>query len=254
MAMRRHDNELDVVGLLREPVRRRLYDWVVSRPRPVGREEAASAVGTTRALATFHLDKLAEAGLLETGYQRLSGKSGPGAGRPARVYSRAAHEFSVTLPERHYEQAAELFAAAIEKLADAPVPDPLEAAAGKLGEELGRRARPRAPRRRLISALEAGGYEPQADESGTIRLRNCPFHSLVQEHRPLVCGTNLALTEGITRGADVSDLRPVLDAQPGYCCVAFVPERAAASGVGGDATAMRSARGKITGSEHEDLP
>lgn len=222
----RHD-DLRVVSLLDEPVRRRLYDWVVAQPRPVGREQAARALGITRALATFHLDKLAQAGLLETGYQRLSGKTGPGAGRPARVYSRARREFSVTVPERQYERAAELFAAALEKMGGAPVPDPLRAVAGRLGEELGKRTRPQAGRKRLIAALEAAGYQPQGDDDGVIRLRNCPFHALVQEHRPLVCGTNLALSEGITRGVGAAGVLPVLDAQPGYCCVAFVPREAA---------------------------
>lgn len=220
--------DLPVVSLLDEPVRRRLYDWVVGQARPVGREQAAKALVITRALATFHLDKLAGAGLLEAGYQRLSGKVGPGAGRPARVYWRAAREFSVTLPERRYERAAELFASALEKLGGATVPAALRAAAGELGEELGQGARPRAAGKRLMAALEAGGYEPKPDEGGTIRLRNCPFHALVQEHRPLVCGTNLALAEGITRGVGASGLRPVLDPQPGYCCVAFVPEQLAA--------------------------
>jgi predicted ArsR family transcriptional regulator len=221
---RKHDDLL-AVSLLDERARRRLYDWVVDQARPVGREEAARALGITRALATFHLDKLADAGLLEAGYQRLSGKVGPGAGRPARVYWRAAREFSVRLPERKYERAAQLFASALEKLGGAMVPAPLRTAAGELGEELGKEARPRAAGRRLIAALEGGGYEPQADEDGTIRLRNCPFHALVEQHRPLVCGTNLALAEGISRGVGATGRRPVLDPQPGYCCVTFVPER-----------------------------
>jgi len=223
----RGDEDLGAVSLLDEPVRRRLYDWVVGQARPVGRESAAGALGITRALATFHLDKLAAAGLLEAGYQRLSGKVGPGAGRPARVYWRARREFSVSVPERKYERAAQLFASALERLGDAPVPAPLQAAARELGEELGKGARPRAAGKRLVAALEAGGYEPEADDTGTIRLRNCPFDALARQHRPLVCGTNLALAEGISRGVGSSELRPVLDPQPGYCCVAFVPEQAA---------------------------
>lgn len=221
--MSRHET-IEAISLLDEPERRRLYDWVASAHRRVGREEAAKALGMTRALAAFHLDKLADAGLLETGYARLSGKVGPGAGRPARVYWRADRDFSVSVPGREYVRAAELFASALEEMGGASVPKPLRAAAGELGEQLGRGARPRAARRRLLAALEAGGYEPQSDELGTIRLRNCPFHALVQEHRPLVCGTNLALAEGITRGAGATDVRPVLDPQAGYCCVAFVPD------------------------------
>jgi predicted ArsR family transcriptional regulator len=235
------DEMIEAIGLLDEPERRRLYDWVARQGRRVGREEAAQALGITRALAAFHLDKLADAGLLETAYARLSGKVGPGAGRPARVYWRGDRDFSVSLPGREYERAAELFASALEEMGGAAVPKPLRAAAGELGEQLSRGARPRAGRRRLLAALEAGGYEPQSEELGTIRLRNCPFHALVQEHRPLVCGTNLALAEGMTRGAGATDVRPVLDPQPGYCCVAFVRETRPAAGDGLDPSSAEEA-------------
>lgn len=221
------DNDLRAIGLLDEPMRRNLYDWVVAQARPVGREEAARALGITRALATFHLDRLTDAGLLEAGYRRLTGRSGPGAGRPARVYWRAEREFSVALPDRQYERAAELFATALAEMTNETVPAPLRDAAEELGEELGSGSRRGQPARRLMSALEGAGYEPDLEASGTIRLRNCPFHALVEQHRPLMCGTNLAMAEGISRGAGVTELRPVLDPQPGYCCVAFVPSDAA---------------------------
>jgi predicted ArsR family transcriptional regulator len=213
---------LAAVGLLDEPVRRDLYDWVVAQGRPVGREEAAKALGINRALATFHLDRLAAGGLLEPGYQRLTGRAGPGAGRPARVYRRAPDDFSVTLPERRYERAAELFASALEGGGGGILPDALRRVATSLGSQLGSRSRRRAPEQRLLSALEAGGYEPVTDATGTIRLRNCPFDALVADHRTLVCGTNLAMAEGIVRGAGAA-FEPVLDTQPELCCVAFVP-------------------------------
>ncbi len=223
------DQDLDALALLDEPVRRALYDWVVDQDRPVGREEAAKALHITRALATFHLDRLEHAGLLDAGYRRLTGKVGPGAGRPARVYWRADREFAVSLPDRRYERAAQLFASVLEEIGSGSVPMPLEQAARDLGERLARRSRRRTPTGRLVAALEDGGYEPVTEADGTIRLRNCPFHALANEHRPLVCGTNLAMAEGLVRGAHADDLRPVLDARPGGCCVAFVPE-AAASG------------------------
>ncbi|HEX2193851.1 MAG TPA: helix-turn-helix domain-containing protein [Candidatus Limnocylindria bacterium] len=219
------EQNLDALSLLDEPTRRRLYDWVVGQGRPVGREEAAKALKLTRALATFHLDRLAEAGLLESGYRRLSGKVGPGAGRPARVYWRADREFSVSLPDRRYERAAQLFAAALEHMSPQSLPPTLRDVAHHLGRELGSASRRGRPERRLAAALAAGGYEPVADETGTIRLRNCPFDALVDSHRPLVCGTNLAVAEGLASGAGVTNMRPVLDPQPGYCCVAFVPNR-----------------------------
>jgi predicted ArsR family transcriptional regulator len=152
---------------------------------------------------------------------------GGGAGRRGRVYWRAPREFSITLPDRRYERAARLFASALEELGTGAPPPPLQEAAARLGEELGSASRRGAPSRRLTRALEAGGYEPHVESNGTIRLRNCPFDALVEEHRPLVCGTNLALAEGLTRGTGVTQVTPILDPQPGFCCVAFVPESSA---------------------------
>jgi predicted ArsR family transcriptional regulator len=218
------DRDLVALGLLAEPIRRRLYDWVTAQARPVGREEAARALKITRALATFHLDRLATAGLLEGGYRRLTGRVGPGAGRPARVYWRARRTFGVSVPDRRYERAAHLFAIALERLAgDQPVPGALQDAARGLGERLGATGRGR-PITRLTGALASGGYEPVTDDAGTIRLRNCPFDALADQHRPLVCGTNLAIAEGLIRGARATAVRPVLDVQPGLCCVAFLPD------------------------------
>lgn len=213
--------DLAAVALLDEPVRRRLYEWVCAQGHSVGREEAARSLGITRPLAAFHLDRLTEAGLLEAGYQRLTGRTGPGAGRPARVYRRAEREIAVTLPARHYELAAELFAAALQRMGDGSPPVELTEEAHAAGEQVARTAAEAS--QGLFEVLEQAGYEP-TDDNGTIRLRNCPFDALVDEHRPLVCGTNLALAQGIVdglEGAGGTDYQPRLDVQPGYCCVVF---------------------------------
>lgn len=221
----RRDDDLSAVGLLQEPTRRRLYKWVCGQPQPVGRDAAAAALGINRSLAAFHLDRLAVAGLLDAGYRRLSGRSGPGAGRPARVYWRGEREVSVSLPDRRYERAANLFAGALERVGTESPMTILRENALELGEGLGRAGDGRRGSvKRLLNVLEDGGYEPVTDAEGAVRLRNCPFDALVDQHRPLVCGTNLALAEGIASGSGTTHYRPVLDKQPGYCCVAFVRE------------------------------
>lgn len=220
---RTREQDVAAIGLLEEPIRRQLYDWVAGQQKPVGRDAAAAAIGITRALAAFHLDRLAEAGLLETGYQRLSGRTGPGAGRPARVYSRGKRQVSVSLPARQYDLAAGLFATALDNVVSSTPPTALHDAAVEVGEGLGRTGEGgRGSTKRLLNVLQANGYEPVTDETGVIRLRNCPFDALVDQHRPLVCGTNLALAEGIASGAGMRQYTPVIDRQPGFCCVAFV--------------------------------
>ena len=217
-----YEKDLVAVALLDAPVRRRLYEWVCDQGRPVGREEAARSLGVSRPLAAFHLERLAEAGLLEAGYQRLTGRTGPGAGRPARVYTRASREFNVSLPPRHYELAADLFAAALQQMGDGNPPPELLHAAHAMGERMARHA-PAGSATSLIEVLDEAGYEPMQD-AGTIRLRNCPFDALVDEHRLLVCGTNLALAQGLLDGlSDGPKYEPHLDSRPGSCCVVLEP-------------------------------
>ena len=225
--------DIEAVALLDEPTRRALYEAVGGADGAVSRDEAASVAGVSRALAAFHLDRLVEGGLLEAEYRRLSGRTGPGAGRPAKLYRRGTRDVAVSFPPRRYDVAADLFATAIEDMAGAAPPEALSAAAHHLGESVGLAARERAGRRpsrrrlrsALHNALEERGYEPFETESGEIRFRNCPFHALVDDHRDLVCGTNVALADGILDGLQENQLDARLDPQPGQCCVAIAETR-----------------------------
>ncbi|MFD9369860.1 helix-turn-helix transcriptional regulator [Streptomyces sp. NPDC060020] len=228
--------DIDAIAVLQDPVRRRLYEYVVAQGREVGRNEAAEAAGVARTLAAHHLDKLAEAGLLESGSRRLTGRSGPGAGRPAKVYTRARAEWSVSLPARDYRTAAELLAEAAEQ---AGLDAGLCVAARRRGEALRGSAAPCGGLEEAMELLAARGYEPHLEGVGStgdegaggveaaageaaaaarvVRMRNCPFHAVAERFPPLVCGMNLALLEGLL-GAD-GPVRARMDARPGECCV-----------------------------------
>ncbi|MBT2540155.1 transcriptional regulator [Streptomyces sp. ISL-44] len=220
--------DIDAIAVLQDRVRRRLYEYVAAQGREVGRNEAAEAVGVARTLAAHHLDRLTEAGLLESGSRRLTGRSGPGAGRPAKVYTRARAERSVSLPARDYRTAAELLAEAAEQ---AGLDAGLCAAARRRGEALRGSAEPCGGLEEAMEMLAARGYEPHLEgtesaegaEGATgaagpvVRMRNCPFHAVAERFPPLVCGMNLALLEGML-GAD-GPVRARMDARPGECCV-----------------------------------
>ena len=219
--------DLASLSSLDDPVRRRLYEVVTGQPGPVGRDEAAAAAGVGRALAVYHLDKLVESGLLAASYQRPPGRSGPGAGRPAKLYSRSDREFAVTVPPREYELAARLLVQAVEADPSDRSRGALGEAARRLGTELGSAFRPaeagsHAP---VEAVLAQQGYEPRRGVDGVIRLRNCPFHQLAESHRDVVCGMNLALVEGLVTGLRADGWRPVLDPRPGRCCVAIGGDR-----------------------------
>ena len=106
--------DLAPLSSLDDPLRRRLYEVVTSRPGPVSRDEAASAAGIGRALAVYHLDKLVESGLLTAFLPEAARAERAGAGRPAKLYARSDREFAVTVPPREYELAARLLVQAVE--------------------------------------------------------------------------------------------------------------------------------------------
>lgn len=206
--MTAEDSAFETLGVLADPVRRRLYRHVAAAPDEVGRDAAAEAAGVSRSLAAFHLDKLVEAGLLAVSFRRLSGRTGPGAGRPAKLYRRAEGDHAVSLPPRTYDTAGRLLAEVVE---NAGLDRELQAAARTAGA-----ADPDAAAGDLVEVLRARGYEPFWDGE-TLRLRNCPFHALAGEFSALVCGMNLALLEGLAAGR----WSAAMDARPGRCCVAL---------------------------------
>ena len=207
--------DLDALRALADPVRRRLYDFVSAAGRPVGRDDAALHAGIGRTLAAYHLDRLAASGLLEVSYGRPSGRGGPGAGRPAKLYRRADREFVLRTPPRDYLLLAEILLRADEE-GSAAVRAAVERSARDVGAEIGRSGDPSA----IEEILRERGYEPFTDEDGTLRFRNCPFHSLAETHRFAVCSLNLALVEGILDGAGADGRHAALEPDRAGCCVA----------------------------------
>ena len=205
-------DDLTAVALLAEPIRQRLYLYLRERDEPVGREEAARQVGVKARLAAFHLDKMAEAGLLEVEYRRLSGRTGPGAGRTAKVYSVSSRPFSVQIPQTGYALAATMMASA---LSAGSRPDGAEslqdvatAMGGSLGDEIRQQTQTNDARQEAVwRKLEQLGYEPRAEKSGEWTLRNCIFAQLSTSHRELVCGMNTAFVAGIVGGAHLQSLQ-----------------------------------------------
>ncbi|MDO8484272.1 MAG: hypothetical protein Q7S35_04940 [Candidatus Limnocylindrales bacterium] len=235
------EDPIQAVALLEEPNRQRLYDLVAASHEPVGRDAAAAALGISRELAAFHLDRLVQAGLLETEYRRRSGRTGPGAGRPAKLYRRADREVAISLPPRHYGLAADLMATALDRLGGASGTEAVATVARERGTVVGvdarRKAGPRPGRRRLLTGLldvlRGAGYEPVIEVSnGTVCLRNCPYDAIASDHRELTCGMNLAWAEGVVDGLG-SPASVEVAPEPGRCCVVF---RTAPVGSGGRET------------------
>jgi predicted ArsR family transcriptional regulator len=214
-------DRLAALAVLDDPTRRAVFDLVARAATEVSRDACADALGVSRRVAAFHLDRLAEQGLLVVEYRRPPGRGGPGAGRPAKLYRRTEDEVAVSVPERHYDLVGGLLAAAVTESIDtgAPVREVLHRTAYDAGKAIGVAAH------NLPAALEDAGYEPrrQEDESGALVLGNCPFHRLAQQFTALVCGVNLQLLRGVAAGAGDSSYTAELDPGPGRCCIRLLP-------------------------------
>lgn len=216
------EKQLGNLAALDDPVRRKLYLYVVGRGGDVSRDEAAGGADVSRALAAFHLDRLVEADLLQASFRRPEGRGGPGAGRPPKLYRRSTTQLDISLPRRRYELAAHILAQALARAQSEASLEALRGAAREWGRRLAGEVRNGhgLPLARVSRALEACGFEP-ADSDGEVVLRNCPFDSVRSESKELVCGMNLALVEGLLEGLEVEDVRARLAPRPDMCCVAL---------------------------------
>jgi len=228
MTIRDLASRIASIATLDEPVRSALYLYVAAQPEPVSRDQAAAALGVARHVAKFNLDKLEEESLLEAFYARPKGRSGPGAGRPAKLYRRSSREVAVSLPERHYDLAARVMAQAIVAAQKDAVPigEALSVAAHEAGQALGEVARakagPEASRADALNAvrdvLTGQGYEPREADHAIV-LANCPFHELAQTYTELVCKINTELVDSMLSVAAPYDARAEFRPTPGLCCV-----------------------------------
>jgi predicted ArsR family transcriptional regulator len=215
MKKQSESDDIAAIASLSDPLRRALFDLVSQSATPVGRDEAAEALDVPRGTVAFHLERLARCGLLDTEFQRRTGRTGPGAGRPAKLYRRAITEIVVSVPGRHYALAGELLVSAIEQSdrTGEPAQESLTRVCVERGRALGLSAGS------LDVVLQSTGYEPQDDGDGGLLLHNCPFHQLAKGHTKTICAANLALLAGAAEGAGESVRKVEFAQSDGYCCV-----------------------------------
>ncbi|MDF9748839.1 transcriptional regulator [Arthrobacter sp. ES3-54] len=247
------NRRLAAVASLGDENRRILFDYVASATDAVGRDDAAQALGLARSTASFHLDRLVKDGLLAVEFRKLGGREGPGSGRPAKLYRAAVEEVAASVPDRHYDLAAELLVSAIEA-ATSDGGSPREAllrAARARGQSAVESAAPATGPAGAIGAgdaetaggpdgdgpladfLTGQGYCPADDGAGGLVLMNCPFHRLAAGHADVVCAMNgaflggasaaLGIDPGRIEALAIEALREQGSAQPGQCCARILP-------------------------------
>lgn len=219
MSELRENPQSDVgsIGLLVEPTRRLLYQYVSDAGRAVSREEVAEGTDVPVHTVKFHLDRLVEGGLLATEFHKLTGRTGPGSGRPSKHYRRGDAEIAVTLPPRQYDLLSSVLsdAVAIASATEEPVGQVVGRVARETGCEMGREHEAAGD---LESVLRSCGYEPTTTGHDVI-LRNCPFHQAATRHEELICGINLDFVSGLLEGSGATHCEARLTPTPGQCCV-----------------------------------
>jgi len=223
------DERLARLSSVSDPVRRRLYLHVAASPSPVSRDDAASAAGISRSLAAFHLDRLVDAGLLAATYRRLTGRTGPGAGRPAKLYGLAA-DLDVSVPPRRTDLAAAVYADALTGIvaSDPAAVGAVSAAARRQGAALGEAARALSgpsPSAAVAAAssvevLGAAGFSPRL-VGGVVHLGACPFRDVARTHQGLTCAMNRELLAGFADGLGAAGFEPVAEVADAPCCFAL---------------------------------
>ncbi|WP_317492833.1 transcriptional regulator [Haloechinothrix sp. LS1_15] len=227
------DERYAAVAALTDGSRRALFDYICRADHPVDRDEAASAVGISRKLAAFHLDKLVEVGLLRAARQSRPPRRT--VGRPPKVYEPGDAEIQLSIPHREHTLLAGILLDAIDTATAGASPrDHALRVAHEHGNAIGQAERRsdhgnsddssvagEAALRTVESLLGRFGFEPQRRERDTIWLRNCPFTPLADRSAELVCGINHALLSGLLDGLGMDTIRAVLAPEPGHCCVRF---------------------------------
>jgi predicted ArsR family transcriptional regulator len=177
-------DELEAVG---DPELRDALSFARAHARSVTADELARGQGVHRNVARSRLERLAEAGLLAAGYERRTGRSGPGAGRPAKTYSVVPELESIEFPARRYET---LLGLLLDALPAEARDERLHEAGVAFGAELARTARLRPAKtfrtgfERMCEAVRGLGFQASVVEvtgaGAVIATPTCPLRPLVR--------------------------------------------------------------------------
>lgn len=211
---------LDAIGgrKLREAL---LY--VRGSRRGVTADDAATELGVHRSVARSRLERLAEAGLVRTSFERRSGRTGPGAGRPAKLYSAAPEDEPLELPARR-------FPALVARLLDAIPTEGREQALRCAGEDFGRelaraarlrpKARPEDALEALCRAVRSLGFHAALDriegDTAVISTLTCPLRPLVAQ-RPEAALIDRGMWSGLVERGMRGVLAEAVDCETHSC-------------------------------------
>jgi predicted ArsR family transcriptional regulator len=207
-------DELQAVG---DPDVRAAFLFARRSERAITADDLAGAVGIHRNVARARLERLAAAGLLEVAYERRTGRTGPGSGRPAKTYAVVPELDAIQFPERHYEELLGLIIDALPERGRARrLRDAGASFAEELADDVGLEAAPslREGVEAVCAAMRRLGYQASVEgvgeEQAVIATPTCPLRPLVRR-RPDAAdvdrGMWAALAARATNGVEVRDVQ-----------------------------------------------
>jgi predicted ArsR family transcriptional regulator len=192
---------VDALTGIAQPELREIVLFARSRAGAISADDVAAEFDIHRSVARGRLDRLAETGLLAVRFERRTGRSGPGAGRPAKLYSVPPETTALEFPARHYDRLVAHFIDAVP-----------EETRTEVGEEFGRDLAaeaqlPRAPTNRAAAeraceALGKLGFQAAVtdadDHTVTITTPTCPLRPLVVA-KPEAATVDRGMWEGLVK-------------------------------------------------------
>ncbi len=197
----------DLAATLGDATRRGIYVTVRESLEPVTASKIAELFDIHSNVARHHLDRLVADGYLQVTRKRPAGRTGPGAGRPAKHYEPTRKDVSVQFPARRYDLLTELLLRVIERVA----PDNAAEIADEIGREYGRELAAEigfpdesgyeTAAIAVAKALVGVGFEVEA-QPGERQLvtRFCPFGESAKNHPAIVCQLDQGLVSGLLEG------------------------------------------------------
>jgi predicted ArsR family transcriptional regulator len=206
----------DLTSALGDPTRRAIYIAVRESAEPLTTSHVAELFGIHPNVARHHLDRLADDGYVRVSHRRPAGKTGPGAGRPAKCYEASNKEVSVHFAPRRFEMLVEMLIRVLDEVAPENIGQVAESVGRAYGAELAAEIGvPDQPGydgavQAVARAMTGLGFTSDPDLAGQRLLTtNCPFAEAATSHPEVICSLDRGIVTGLF-GALSYDCQPVL--------------------------------------------
>lgn len=194
----------DLTSALGDPTRRAIFIAVRESAEPATSAAIAELFEIHPNVARHHLDKLAADGYLRITRRRANGRSGPGAGRPAKCYEATTKGIDLHFPARRYDLLVDLLVAIIQEIA----PDDVGAVAERVGRTYGQELADQIGTpdeagyeeavRAVAQAMTGLGFHMAPDLDGhRLLTSHCPFGDMAVGHPDVVCSLDRGMVSGL---------------------------------------------------------